>query len=120
MLKYCLSQFWPKNMNSRITHTNNDETLFLTFCDHTMVFIYGCVTAKINDDQNTHQSLAVLIARYATSMQCVLPNGAHPGASLEATGCYHQACICAVYHRWPPWSLMLVQGQKSLANATFS
>jgi hypothetical protein len=27
-----------------------------------MVFIYGCVRAKINDDQNTHESLAVLIA----------------------------------------------------------
>ncbi len=36
-----------------------------------MVFVYGCVTAKINDDQNTHQSLAVLIATHIHHINAV-------------------------------------------------
>jgi hypothetical protein len=64
----------------------------------------------IGDDKNEGKSLVILIAmamqqhgagrisRWSTSR-----------ASLEATGCRHQASACSVLPRWSPWSTKFVE-----------
>jgi hypothetical protein len=41
-------------------------------------------------------------------------------ASLEATGCRHQASACAVLSRRPPWLTNLNKKHKTITNTTFS
>jgi hypothetical protein len=48
------------------------------------------------------------IARWSTSM-----------ASLEATGCRHQASACAVLPRQPPWSTNSLKQHKTLPKHNF-
>jgi hypothetical protein len=75
---------------------------------------------EIGDDKNEGKSLAILIA-----MQTRRYDAGHIAqwntsrASLEATGCRHQASACAVSPRRPPWSTNLLKQHITLTKHNF-
>jgi hypothetical protein len=85
-----------------------------------MLFNYFSGQQRIDDNENAGKSLAILIAmqvrRYDAGR---IARWITSGASLEATGCSHQASACAVLPRQPPWLKKSLKQHKTLTKNYF-
>jgi len=70
-----------------------------------------------NADKLLAISIALAMQQYDT--RCIA-RWSTSRASLEATGCRHQASACAVSPRRPPWSTVSNKTHKTQQNTTFS
>jgi len=82
-----------------------------------MVVANNELTATQNADKSLAISIAMAMQRYDARR---ITQWSTSRASLEATGCRHQASACAVLPWRPPWSTISNKTHKTLTNTTFS
>ena len=73
-------------------------------------------TATKNAGESMAISIAMAMQRYNAGR---ISRGSISGASLEATGCRHQASACTELPQRPPWSTNLIETHKTLTKHNF-